>query len=178
MPTLSRNILKWLKDISNHVFSTPSFNHVPFNPRLFNHELFSPGLFNHEFLYHGVEKFMVEKSGVEKSLNLLERWQFNSRLFNPRLFNRELFNPMVQKFMVEKFGVVKYMVEKSGVERSVIEALGWKVQVEMSFNHFKMVLLNSVRALWATVQRNRSISEKSSVWKTFKKPYLCQKCYL
>ena len=39
-----------LKDISTPDFSTPSFN---------------PGLFNHEFLNQGVEKFMVEKSGVE-----------------------------------------------------------------------------------------------------------------
>jgi hypothetical protein len=66
---------------------------------------------------------MVEKSGVEKSFNLPERWHFN-----PGLFNHELFSPMVQKFMVEKSGVKKLMVEKSGVEWSGVEAWGWNVQ--------------------------------------------------
>ena len=79
-------------------------------PWLFNPKL-KPTPFNHEFLNHGVEKLMVEKSGVEMFVNFLERWHFN-----PRLFNHELFNFMVQKFMVEK----------SGVERSMVGAWGWK----------------------------------------------------
>ena len=60
---------------------------------------------------------MVEKSGVEKSFNLLESF--------------ELFNPMVQKYMVEKSGV-----EKSRIERSGVEALGEKSWVEMSFHPY------------------------------------------
>ena len=36
------------------------------NTGLFNNEHFNPGLFNNEFLNHGVEKFVVEKSGIEK----------------------------------------------------------------------------------------------------------------
>ena len=60
--------LKSLKVILNPDFSTPTFNPKPFNPRLFNRELFNPRLFNHEFLNHGVEKVMVEMSGVEKLL--------------------------------------------------------------------------------------------------------------
>ena len=58
-----------LKDVSTLYFSNPSFNPPgPFNPRIFNHELFNPRLFN-----HGVEKFMVEKAGIEMSFNLIER---------------------------------------------------------------------------------------------------------
>ena len=49
---------------------------------------------------NGVEKFMVEKSRVDMSFSLLERF----------------FNPMVQKFMVEKSRVEKFMDEKSGVK--------------------------------------------------------------
>ena len=60
-------IVSRLKDISTLDFSNPSFNPGPFNPRIFNHELFNPELFNHEFLNHGVEKFMVDKPGVEIS---------------------------------------------------------------------------------------------------------------
>ena len=39
-----------------------------------NHEIFNAGLsnFNHEFFNHWVEKFMVEKSGVEMSFNRSE----------------------------------------------------------------------------------------------------------
>jgi hypothetical protein len=50
-----------LKDI---IFSSPSFNPGPFNPRHFNHELLNPGLFNREFLNHGVEKSGVEMSSL------------------------------------------------------------------------------------------------------------------
>jgi hypothetical protein len=31
-----------------------------------------------------LKKFMVEKSGVELSFNLIERWHFNPGLFNPK----------------------------------------------------------------------------------------------
>ena len=58
---------KGLKDIPTLYFSTPSFNPGPFNPRLFKYK----------FLNHGVEKLMVEKSGVEMSFNRLrslENW--------------------------------------------------------------------------------------------------------
>ena len=48
-----------------------------------------------------VEKFKVEKSGVDMSFKLIVKGYLNPGLFNP----------MVQKFMVEKF-----MIEKSGVE--------------------------------------------------------------
>ena len=90
-----------------------------------NHEIFNAGLsnFNHEFFNHWVEKFMVEKSVVEMSFNLLERWHFNPGLFNPRLFNHDFFNPMVQKFMVQKS------------------------KVDMSFNHFYTVLTNPYQGL-------------------------------
>ena len=67
-----------------------------------------------------VEKFMLEKSGVEMSSFYKVKGHFN-----PSLFNHEFFNPMVQKFMVEKSGVEKFMVENSGVERSRrVEAWG------------------------------------------------------
>ena len=64
--------IRRLKNISTPDFSTPIFNPRPFNTRLFNRE----------FLNHGVKKFMVEKSGVEMTFNLLERWYFNPGLFN------------------------------------------------------------------------------------------------
>ena len=68
---------------------------------------------------YGVEKLMVENSGVEISCKLLEGGHFN-----PGIFNQEFFNPMVQIFIVEKSGIEKFMVEKFGVERSRVEAWG------------------------------------------------------
>ena len=86
-----------LKDVSTLYFSNPSFNPPgPFNPRIFNHELFNPRLFNHEFLNYGVEKFMVEKAGIEMSFNLIERWYFN-----PGLFKHEFLIHWVEKFKVQ-----------------------------------------------------------------------------
>ena len=123
-----------------------------------HHKLFNPGLFNHEFLNHGIEKFMVEKSGVEMSFNILERWHFNSRLLN-----HELFNPMVQKFMVENFSV-----EKSGVERS---------GVEMSFNLFvslDIVKLEWMWAQWVATGCNRVKVIHPKYYKHLKEPALAQ----
>ena len=71
-----------------------------------------------------VQKFMVEKSGVEKSFNVIARWNFN-----PKLFNQELLNPMD-----EKSGVEKFMVEKSGLKGPGLKLGVEKCEVEMSFN--------------------------------------------
>ena len=95
-----------------------------FQPRIFQPQTFQTMNFSTldfstmKFSTMGLKKkFMVGKSVVEMSLNLLERWNFNP----------ELFNPTVQKFMVEKSGVDKFMV-KSGVERSRVEAWSWIVR--------------------------------------------------
>ena len=86
-----------------------------------NHELFNPRLFNDDFLNHGLKKFMVGKSGAEKSWVEMSSLQKVKGQFNPRPLNHELFNLTVQKFMVEKSRVEKFMVEKSGVEKSGVE---------------------------------------------------------
>ena len=66
---------------------------------------------------YGVEKFMVEWSGVEMSCYLLKSGHFNPGLLNPRPFNHELFNPIGS-------GVEEFMFENSGVEKVGVEAWG------------------------------------------------------
>ena len=68
-------------------------------PQTFQPQVSTPDLLTTHF-----STMNFEKSGIEISFNLLERY--------PRIFNHELFNPMVQKFIAEKSGV---------------EAWGWKV---------------------------------------------------